>query len=316
MIFLAPLQGYSDFIFRNVYSRHYTGIDIAVSPFISLVHGKKINSHFAKDVFPANNHTMAVIPQILGSNTEHFIQMAEFLGKWDYTQLNWNLGCPVKNVARKKRGSGLLPYPELIREILEKVIPNIPQRLSVKLRLGLSDTNEIIKLIPVLNAFPLQNVIIHPRIGTQMYEGNIHHEVLQKCIPLLKHEIIYNGDIFTKADFDEIKCKYPTIQKWMIGRGVFYNPLLPLLMKGENAPFVEKANKQYLSFLLDLYNELQLYYSKENIIYKIKEFWKLFCKRFIDEKYVFNQISHVHSMNEIIRITKKITETEVMNNWS
>jgi tRNA-dihydrouridine synthase B len=315
MVFLAPLQGYTDFIFRNVYSRHYTGIDIAVSPFISLVHGEKGIPRIAKDVSPAHNHGMQVIPQLLGNSPEHFILMAKFLDEWGYKRINWNLGCPVKNVTRKKRGSGLLPHPEMIREILEKIIPHIPQSLSVKIRLGFKNTNEINQLIPVLNDFPLENIIIHPRMGIQMYEGEIHHDALKNILPLFKHEIIYNGDIFTYDDYQEIKKKYQTIEKWMIGRGVFYNPLLPAIIKGEQLHSTKKNDELFLLFLLDLYSELQLFISEKRTVNKIKDLWALFSKRFKNAEHVFDQISHLYSMKEIILITKKIVKEERMNDW-
>jgi len=315
MIILAPLQGYTDFIFRNVFSRHYTGIDIAVSPFISLTHGENGIPKIAKDVFPANNQKMPVIPQLLGNNPEHFIQTAHVLHEWGYNLLNWNLGCPIKDIARKKRGSGLLPYPELVREILENVISHIPQKLSVKIRLGLNNANEIYQLIPVLNEFPLENIIVHPRTGIQMYEGKIHHDVLQNCIPLFKHEIIYNGDIFSYADYQVIKEKYPTIKKWMIGRGVFYNPLISAIINGEQLQSTEINKEQFLIFLLDLYNELQIYKSEYQVLNKIKDMWKLFCKRFSESKNVFGKIAHASSLEEITSITKKIIEEEEMIGW-
>jgi tRNA-dihydrouridine synthase B len=310
MIFLAPLQGYTDFIFRNVYSRHYKGIDIAISPFISMSPGKAGILRVAKDVLPTNNFTMAIIPQLMGNNAEQFISMAQILGEWGYEQLNWNLGCPVPHSTRKKRGCGLMPYPELVREILERVIPRISQRLSVKTRLGLNNMDEIYKLIPVLNDFSLENIIIHPRIGIQMYDGEIHHEVLKSCLPLFKHEIIYNGDIKTADDFLAIKKEYPSVQKWMIGRGIFYNPLLPSLIKGNQWPDAEKNNEAFLNFLLDLYNEMKINKNEEQVVYKVKDLWKLFSKRYADSEKVFDQISHASSTDEIIRLTRKIVAEE------
>lgn len=316
MIFLAPLQGYTDFIFRNVYGRHYTGIDIAVSPFIPLSQGKNLILRIAKDVLPANNQIMPVIPQLLGNRPEHFISMAHILHSWGYEHLNWNIGCPVKNTTRKKRGSGILPYPDLINEILEKVIPNIPQQLSVKLRLGLKNTDEIYQVIPVLNNFPLENIIIHPRIGTQMYESTIHHDELIKCLPLIKHEIVYNGDIVTFGDYQAVRTKYPSIQKWMIGRGIFYNPLLPAIIKGEPLQDEAQNTECFFNFILDLYCELQKYRAEEQVVNKIKDWWKLFSKRFVNSEIVFNQISHAYSIEEIIRITQKLAVSEKMKDWN
>jgi len=315
MILLAPLQGYTNFIFRNVYSRHYTDIDIAISPFIPLTQVKHKILSTANDVLPANNHGMPVIPQLLGNNPEQFIYMAKILHDWGYTTLNWNLGCPVKRITRKKRGSGLLPYPEMIREFLENIIPHIPQRLSIKLRLGLNNVNEIYQIIPVLNDFSLENIIIHARLGVQMYEGEVHHDVLQNCLPLFKHEIIYNGDIFTLSDYRAIHEKYPTINKWMIGRGVLYNPLLPLTIKGNQILSLEKGKEIFTSFIFDLYSEMKIYLPEDLVLDKAKDMWKFFSKRFSEPEKVFDSIAHTHSIEEIIQLTQKIISEEKMNDW-
>ncbi len=306
MLILAPLQGYTDFVFRNVYNRYYSGIDLALSPFISMMHGKKGYPLVAKDVNPEYNKSMPLIPQLLGNNPDYFIQMAKFLDKWGYKKLNWNLGCPVKNVTFKKKGSGLLPYPEMIREILEKTIPNIPQKLSLKIRLGLLDKNEIYKLIPVLNDFPLENITIHPRIAIQMYEGDIHHDMMDECISLIKHKIIYNGDICTLADYNSIKKRYPTINSWMIGRGVIVNPLLPAIIKGEPTLSDEENKTRFKLFILDLYKELQIYRNNHQTINKIKDYWRFFSLMFSDPQSVYEQITHAGNIDEIIYITEKL----------
>ncbi len=310
MIILAPLHGFTDFIFRNVYSRHYKGINVAVSPFISLTHCEKINPRKAKDVLSANNHSMPVIPQILGKEPDLFIQMADFLGGWGYNKLNWNLGCPIKSIANNKRGSGLLPHPDLLRSILDKIIPAISQQLSIKIRLGYYSTDEIYKLIPVFNDYPLESICIHPRIGKQMYEGDIQHDVLKAVIDDFKREIIYNGDITNLDEFRAIQQKYPSIKKWMIGRGVFYNPLLPQQIKtgriGENP----KDTERFHLFLLDLYQELRIYKSELQTVNKIKDLWRLFSHSFEKQASVLNQITHVQSLNEIIEVSTHIVKNE------
>lgn len=306
MIILAPLHGYTDFIFRNVYERYFTGIDLAVSPFISLTHGDKINPRKAKDVLPANNHLTKVIPQILGNEPDLFIQMCDYLHNWGYNEINWNLGCPVKNIANKKRGSGLLPYPDLLRDILEKILPNLKQALSIKIRLGYYNNEEIMRIIPVLNDFPLLNVCIHPRIGIQMYEGEIHHDTLKKIIPLLKHDLIYNGDIISLESYKRIKKSYPEINKWMIGRGIFYNPFLPSEIKN-NVRFDEEKKKQILHlFFKDLYHELSVHKTELSCMNKIKDLWQLFCEMFAEKEIVLQQILHSHSIPEISEVTHHI----------
>jgi len=313
MIFLAPLHGFTDVTFRNVYQRHYSGIDVAISPFIPLTQGEKGVIRKAKDVCPEWNK-MPVIPQLLGNDPFLFILSAKVLTNWGYEKLNWNLGCPVNGICRKKRGSGLLPFPEIIRDILEKTIPKIEQKLSIKIRLGSQNINEVFNLIPVLNDFPLDYIIVHPRLASQMYEGEVHHTEFSKCLPLFKHEIIYNGDIFTLTDYKKIKHLHPTITKWMIGRGIFSNPELPELIKNNNLFPVKNTNEHFLTFILDYYDEV--YKLKKNevlTINKIKDLWKFISFRFENSLQIYNEISHLNSLEKIKNTTKEIINNNPKN---
>ncbi len=275
-----------------------------------MMHGEKGYMLVARDVSPQYNKGMMVIPQLLGNNPEYFISLAQFLDGWGYDKLNWNLGCPVKNVTFKKKGSGLLPYPELVRDILEKTIPHITQKLSVKLRLGLLNKNEIFELIPVLNDFPLDYVIIHPRIATQMYEGMIHHDIFDDCLKFVKHEIVYNGDINSLSEFLTIQKKYPSVCKWMIGRGVLFNPLLPSIIKGlKEQP--ERGNKDlFFDFLMALYTELSIYRLNFQVINKIKDYWRYFSPWFVASQLIYEKITHAKSMHEIKSLTHDFFEKE------
>lgn len=169
---------------------------------------------------------------------------------------------------------------------------------------------EFYSLVPILNEFPLDCLIIHPRVGKQMYDGKINHESLQNYLPLIKHDIVYNGDIFTYNDYITIRERYPSITSWMIGRGVFYNPLLPSRIKNMIIPDDQANRNDFLAFLLGLYNELQHGRKKEKVIDKIKDLWKFFCMRFTDPQSVFERIAHTHSLEEIVNETKKISEKE------
>jgi len=120
----------------------------------------RLKDKHLKDVLPDNNQAMPVIPQILGNKAEDFILLAKRLFDLGYETVNWNLGCPFPMVAKKKRGSGLLPYPQKIEAFLEATIPAIPNRLSIKARLGRKKTDEILTLLQIFNRYPLDEVII------------------------------------------------------------------------------------------------------------------------------------------------------------
>lgn len=312
MLMLAPLQGFTDHIFRNVYSQNYSGIDVAVSPFISLTDGTKGYLRLANDVLPEKNNNLPVIPQILSNKATQVIEMAKVLYDLGYHQINFNMGCPVKNTARKKRGAGLLPYPEIARIMLEEIMNGIPQKLSVKIRLGLQSPNEVFNIITVLNGLPLDYIILHPRTANQMYEGRIDYSFLKKILPSIKHKTVYNGDIFSIKDHNNLQDNFPDIQDVMIGRGIFYNPFLPMLIKGNKIPDGEESRIIFSKFTNELYHAIRESRAHQKACGKIKDLWKFFCMYFIDHESVYQRITRCSSYVELKETTSRILEIEQM----
>ena len=275
MLILAPMQGLTELMFRKVYHTCFPGaLDLAISPFLSLTHGnladawKKID-----DVLPeANQDSIPVIPQILGKEPVEFVELANRLHEIGYTEVNWNIGCPMRRVTAKHRGSGILPYPDEVRSILDYIMPRLRPALSVKMRLGLHSPDEIFNLIPILNDYPLLNITIHPRTGKQQYSGQVDLDTFEQTLPLLKHQVIYNGDLCTVADYRRLRQRFPKIQHYMIGRGILYDPLLPLKIKN-NHPADLKATLLFVTALADAINQLPI--REESRMRKTKEYWCL-----------------------------------------
>ena len=274
MLILAPMQGLTEVLFRRVVSRCFPQVfDYAISPFISLTHG---NLHDAlkkiDDVLPENNEgCMPVVPQILGKEIEEFVALSNRLYECGFGEVNWNIGCPMRRVAGKHRGSGILPYPNEVLAVLDNVVPRMKPRLSVKMRLGYVHDDEIFKIIPVLNDYPLVNVTIHPRTGKQQYGGIVNLDRFGEVLPLIKHKVIYNGDIKTLADYERIHTRFPQVEDFMIGRGALQNPLLPATIKGHQVGVAECRH-----FIIELMEEvLRQSISQEAKVRKMKEYWCL-----------------------------------------
>lgn len=275
MLILAPMQGLTELMFRKVYHRCFPGaLDYAISPFLSLTHGNLTEAwEKIDDVLPEpNRDSIPVIPQILGKEPVEFIDLANRLFDIGYTEINWNIGCPMRRVTAKHRGSGILPYPDEVDRILGQVIPHLKPRLSVKMRLGLKSPDEIFNLIPVLNNYPLLNVTIHPRTGRQQYTGQVDLDTFSRALPLLHHKVIYNGDICSPADYRRISQRFPSIQEFMIGRGILYDPLLPLKIK-KGQPDNPAATLHFVQELLNAIQELPI--REESRMRKTKEYWCL-----------------------------------------
>jgi tRNA-dihydrouridine synthase len=314
-LILAPLQGYTENAFRSAWSSVFTGIDYAVSPFIPLAAGSRFRMAHLRDVIPEENRSMPVIPQVLGNSPEKFALLAHRLQDLGYTTVNWNLGCPKRTVAAKKRGSGLLPYPDLLRQILDELIPLLPIRLSIKTRLGYHKPEEFYELIKVFNDYPLESLTIHPRTGIQEYEGDMHLQLLRETISEIRHEIIFSGDIMDAQSFELIRKQFPGISRWMIGRGVVANPFLPEIIKtGASEPEDETVRQKLVTFHAALFNHLANHIEKEkSVLNKMKDFWSYFALWFADSLKIFYTIAHLESLESFKKESDRVLNVDQLS---
>lgn len=281
MLTLAPMQGLTEVMFRSAYEECFPGaMDSSVAPFVSLTHGNCGGREQLADILPEYNEgSIRVIPQILGHELEEFVRMANCMGDLGYEEVNWNIGCPMRRIAAKHRGSGILPYPTEIREVLENVIPRIKPRLSVKMRLGHRSPDEIFDIIPILNDYPLASVTIHGRTGKQQYGGSVDKERVLRAAAMLKAPFIYNGDITTTYDYQDILSKSKKqdskLAAVMIGRGILYDPTLPLKIKGIEGDYTQMTHR----FVSTLYDTIERnFVSDVPRLRKMKEYWCLVYK--------------------------------------
>ncbi len=230
-LYLAPIRGLTDHLFRDCFSTYFDGFDCAIAPFINPQRHSNFNNKHLADILPENNQKITVIPQILHTNSDDFLFLCERCVDLGYTEVNWNLGCPMPMVAGKKRGSGFLPYPDEIRTFLDSVVPKMKLTLSIKTRLGYGQLGETAELLPHLDVYPLKEIIIHARLGKQLYKGVTNPDHFLECSKLTRHQLVYNGDIVDLNGFRQLQQKLPHIHRWMIGRGAITNPFLPLSIK-------------------------------------------------------------------------------------
>lgn len=277
MLILAPMQGLTELMFRQTYERVFPGaFDLSVAPFVSLTHGNCGGREQLEDVLPENNAGgMKVIPQILGHEKEEFVRMANCMADLGYGEVNWNIGCPMRRIAAKHRGSGILPFPSEIREVLDYVVPKIGAKLSVKMRLGHRSADEIFDIIPVLNDYPLASVTIHGRTGKQQYGGMVDKERVKQAAKAIRHRIGYSGDVCSKEEYKRVVREIPEVMDVMIGRGVLYDPTLTLKIKGVEVDYKQKIKE----FVRELYCAIDKKFESDvPKLRKMKEYWCLVYK--------------------------------------
>jgi tRNA-dihydrouridine synthase len=271
---LAPIQGMTIAHYRNLYADIFGSIDKYYAPFIATTNTIKASTSLFRDILPeSNSSTINIVPQLLSNNGSDFRSFASTIVNMGYKEINWNIGCPYPMVTKKKKGSGILPYPDMIKEFLDEVCLDKSYNLTVKMRLGLNNLDEGIKAIELLNDYPLKGVIIHGRTGIQKYEGSVDLDSFEVLYLNCKHEITYNGDIFSYADFKNISERFPTINNFMLGRGALRDPFLASTIKGISIPTVEKIVK-----LRDFHDGIYKHYKNilsgdKHLCDKMKEFW-------------------------------------------
>jgi len=294
-IYLAPLKGITDALFRKVLRRHFSGVDCAMAPFINPQSQVAFSDKLISDLLPENNDGQPLIPQLLNTDGATFLALADRLFDLGYDQLNWNLGCPVRMVTKKKRGSGLLPYPDRIVALLDEVLPKLKQRLSIKMRLGYSDYAESAVLLPRLDPFPLDEIIIHARLGTQMYRGHASVDQFLRCLPLTRHPVVYNGDITSPEGFLQLAGQMKTVQRWMIGRGLLANPLLAAEIKGNGIEGADRARK-LAAFHDELYESLRDRLSGPgHLLGRMKQVWLYFIESFPQQRKGLKKVMRANS---------------------
>ncbi len=309
-IILAPIQGFTDVTYRNVFSDHFSGVDEAVAPFISTMGQMRLKPSRIKDVDPENNKTLFVVPQILGNVAKDFIFLADHLYEMGLKKINWNLGCPHSKIAKKKRGSGLLMYPEEIDAFLDTVLSKISNTLSIKLRLGRRSKDEIFKVLPVLDKYPLDEIILHPRTGLQMYEGTSDHDAFAKALLYTRHSLTYNGDITNLNSFHAVQKKFPHIRRFMIGRGILSNPFLAEDIKR----IVVKKNQiaRLKNFHDDLFDSYEKIFSgPAHLTGRMKGFWSYLGPSFKQSKKPLKNILKTTSIAKYQDMVKRFFKAEL-----
>lgn len=294
--YAAPLEGITGFSWRNCHNEHFGGAARYFTPFISPTQSTNLRTREMRDVLPENNKTN-IVPQLLTHNAQDFLSCCDVLQDMGYDEVNLNLGCPSGTVTAKRKGSGLLLYPEELDRLLDGIYSGAKLKVSVKTRIGFKSGDEFEKLLDIYNRYPLSELIIHPRVREQFYNGISDHAVFAYALQNSRAPICYNGDIFTKADFVAFTEKFPTVNCIMIGRGLIANPALARILFGGEMPSSAEI-KAFHNELLAEYNSFG--YGDKNVLFKMKELWAFLSHIFPDSKKHVKAILKAQTMSDYV----------------
>lgn len=266
-IHFAPLQGFTESAYRLSHSKFAPGIHTYYTPFLRLEKGE-VRAKDLRDL--QTEHPYHLVPQIIVRDVAEFKTLTKTVIDLGFKEIDINMGCPYPMQTKSGRGSGILPHPEKVREILDAINASNIQ-FSIKMRLGLTSPEECLQLLPLLNEAPLAHITLHPRIGIQQYKGALDFETFDKFYSECKHPLIFNGDIADIKDIQYIETRYPKLAGIMIGRGLLANPVLAAQYAGlPCGTATETLLKIHADIAADHARRLQ---GNAQILDKIRPFW-------------------------------------------
>ncbi|HBE8009322.1 TPA: tRNA-dihydrouridine synthase [Staphylococcus aureus] len=294
---LAPMEDVTDIVFRHVVSEAARP-DVFFTEFTnteSFCHPEGIHSVRGRLTFSEDEHPM--VAHIWGDKPEQFRETSIQLAKMGFKGIDLNMGCPVANVAKKGKGSGLILRPDVAAEIIQATkAGGLP--VSVKTRLGYYEIDEWKDWLKHVFEQDIANLSIHLRTRKEMSKVDAHWELIE-AIKNLRDEIApntlltINGDIPDRKTGLELAEKY-SIDGVMIGRGIFHNPFA---FEKEPREHTSKELLDLLRLHLSLFNK----YEKDEIrqFKSLRRFFKIYVRGIRGASELRHQLMNTQSIAEV-----------------
>lgn len=301
-LILAPMEGVTDIMFRQVIA-HAGRPDLFFTEFTNVSsYASDKGRHNALERLEIAPSDSPIIAQIWGKNPDHFSETCQALSNLGFSGVDLNFGCPDKHVNKAGGGAAMIRTPDLAVECLRNAKKSTSLPVSVKTRLGWSDPGEFKEWLSILLTEHPAALTVHLRTRKEMSKVPAHYELIPEIIKLRDTispatKLIINGDIKDRAHALELHAKYPEVDGFMIGRGVFANPYCFT----DHQPTKDEL-MELLKMHLDLY-EMQS--RKHYISYEpLKHFFKIYINNYPSAKELRVKLMNTHSIPEVRDIIK------------
>ncbi|HCY2772106.1 TPA: tRNA-dihydrouridine synthase [Staphylococcus aureus] len=293
---LAPMEDVTDIVFRHVVSEAARP-DVFFTEFTnteSFCHPEGIHSMRGRLTFSEDEHPM--VAHIWGDKPEQFRETSIQLAKMGFKGIDLNMGCPVANVAKKGKGSGLILRPDVAAEIIQATkAGGLP--VSVKTRLGYYEIDEWKDWLKHVFEQDIANLSIHLRTRKEMSKVDAHWELIE-AIKNLRDEIAPNTLLTINGDIPDRKTGLELAEKYgidgvMIGRGIFHNPFA---FEKEPREHTSKELLDLLRLHLSLFNK----YEKDEIrqFKSLRRFFKIYVRGIRGASELRHQLMNTQSIAE------------------
>ncbi len=297
--YFAPMEGLTDSIFRRLHHKYFPGVDRYYTPFFSPTVHRALTPKETRELPTADVLGACVIPQILTKVAEDFTWFANQCADRGYQEVNLNLGCPSGTVTAKGKGSGMLCDLDSLDRFLEQIFTASPLPISIKTRIGFYCAEEFPPLMELFNRYPVEALIIHPRVRTEFYKGTPNMESFTYAFLNSNTKVCYNGDLTNPKQADALAQQFPGLDTFMIGRGLLANPG----MVTAGGTDVAKL-KAFYEELLEEY--LVCFGGSRNAMFRLKEHWGMLIGNFADSEKLGKRLRKTTDLTEYKSITAEI----------
>lgn len=289
------MEGVTKYVYRNAFHEYFGNVDKYYAPFVVTTQNGSLKNRELQDILPENNKGITLVPQILSNNAADVIDTMKLIKQLGYEEINLNLGCPSGTVVAKQKGSGMLKDPARLDAFLEEIYAADAGKISIKTRIGIENPEEFAAIMEIYNKYPMHELIIHPRLQKDFYKNTPNLTVFGEALAMSKNPVCYNGDIFSKEDYDKIRKEFPSVEAVMLGRGLIANPGLISCLHGQGMP--EKAKvKEFHDKLLKEYQQIMS--GDRNTLFKMKEVWFYLHRIFTDNEKYMKKIRKAQRMSD------------------
>ena len=303
--YMAPLESVTTWIYRQAHAKIYGRLDKYFIPFLEPHEKRDFKTRELQEILPEHNENIYAVPQILTNRSEGFIKLAKALKDWGYEEVNLNLGCPSKTVVTKGKGSGFLAKPEELERFLTEIFDALSGevKISVKTRIGKEDPEEFPALLELFNKYPMEELIIHPRVQKDGY-GNVPRlELYELAEKQSVNPLCYNGNLYTREQIRNFAERFPGTERLMFGRGFLRDPGL-LYNEGKDSTDIFEKFWAFHDLVYEGYQERNM--GDRNVLFKMKELWSYQVYQFSEPERLFKTFKKVQDCNEYEQMIRNL----------
>lgn len=303
--YMAPLESVTTWIYRQAHAKIYGRLDKYFIPFLEPHEKRDFKTRELQEILPEHNENIYAVPQILTNRSEGFIKLAKALKDWGYEEINLNLGCPSKTVVTKGKGSGFLAKPEELERFLTEIFDALSGevKISVKTRIGKEDPEEFPALLKLFNKYPMEELIIHPRVQKDGY-GNVPRlELYELAEKQSVNPLCYNGDLYTREQIRNFAERFPGTERLMFGRGFLRDPGFLYNEEKDSKDIFEKF-WAFHDLVYEGYQERNM--GDRNVLFKMKELWSYQVYQFSEPERLFKTFKKVQDCNEYEQMIRNL----------